>query len=63
MFVVRIETGNAAFDDDNLEAEVARILRELATFIADEYLPSAKALRDINGNRVGTAETVEGEAV
>jgi len=53
---IKIETDNAAFADGNETQEVARILRELATFmvawnrVIDVY---PNALRDINGNRVG----------
>lgn len=56
--IIRIEihTGNAAFDGDP-GVEVARTLRG----IADEFESMGTAyrtLRDINGNKVGTAEVV-----
>jgi hypothetical protein len=43
--------GNAAFDDGNKEAEIARILRELADKIEAGREP--ESLMDINGNLVG----------
>lgn len=52
---ITIDTGNAAFDDGNREAEVARILREAADRIeagAEDF-----TLRDINGNKVGSVTT------
>jgi hypothetical protein len=58
MFKIEIATDNAAFDDDEGNAEIARILRELADRIergdavGDWWeLP----LRDVNGNRIGEA--------
>ena len=48
---IKIDTDNAAFDGDNHDIEVARILKELS-----EYRPlenNSIAIRDINGNRVG----------
>lgn len=50
-----IDTGNAAFDDGNREAEVARILREAADKIEAGY--EDFTLRDYNGNKVGTVTT------
>lgn len=57
-FTVTITTDNAAFADDDLGPELARILRRLADTVAgcsrddiDGY-----TLRDINGNRVGEAD-------
>lgn len=50
-----INTGNAAFDDGNREAEVARILREAADKIEAGY--EDFTLRDYNGNKVGTVTT------
>lgn len=53
MFVLTIDTGNAAFDDSPAE-EVARILREAADKIAEYgFADHAHNLRDINGNTVG----------
>jgi hypothetical protein len=51
MFRIKIETGNAAFEDDNKEYEIARILREAADKI--EGGQTTGNLYDINGNRVG----------
>jgi hypothetical protein len=71
MFTLTIETGNAAFhdpgrgdgpdDDDNMarNAEVARILRKLATAI--EQGSDSVRLMDYNGNSVGTATFEEDE--
>ncbi len=57
MFRVKIETGNAAFDNDS--DEVARILRELADKICEDGCYQTIKLRDINGNTVGLAyETI-----
>ena len=50
-----IDTGNAAFDDGNREAEVARILREAADKIEAGY--EDFTLRDYNGNKVGSVTT------
>ena len=53
--VIEIETDNAAFGDEP-GVEVARILRDLATRIAEEHvadLPHGLRLRDLNGNTVG----------
>lgn len=51
MFVLTIETGNAAFEDDPL-AEVARLLAVAASLC--EGGTSDGLLLDINGNAVGT---------
>jgi hypothetical protein len=50
MFKIEIDTGNAAFEDDK-GAEVARILRDVATAL--ERGTRAAPLHDYNGNRVG----------
>jgi len=49
-FSISIDTGNAAFEDD-AGAEVARILRDVATAL--ERGTRGAPLHDINGNRVG----------
>lgn len=51
-FTLRIETDNAAFGNngDDCRAEVARILRTLATAV---YTDASGSVRDINGNMVG----------
>lgn len=51
MFVLRIETDNAAFADEDRAAEVARILRRAASLVEDGKDESK--LTDINGNTVG----------
>jgi hypothetical protein len=61
MFTLKINTANAAFDNEG--AEIARILRQLADSFA-AYPASASrgvektegTLRDINGNTVGKWE-------
>lgn len=53
---ISINTSNAAFAD--CEAyEVARILRELAQRLENNGMESEIILRDINGNKVGTAKS------
>ncbi|KXS55004.1 MAG: hypothetical protein AWU57_600 [Marinobacter sp. T13-3] len=55
-FTLTIKTDNAAFEEP--AQEVARMLRELADRIdRDSELPDVLPLRDLNGNRVGQAET------
>ena len=54
MLTIRIKTSNAAFQDGNREAEIARILRELAERIESDEYPAK--LKDVNGNTVGTVE-------
>ncbi len=56
--VIEINTDNAAFEDD-AGAEVARILRELATRYENEgffafHSSGDRTIRDINGNVVGS---------
>ena len=53
---ITIETTNAAFADD-LNAEVARILHDLADRVAGGMWP--ESLNDINGNRVGSITHVD----
>lgn len=53
-FTLSINTSNAAFDDYEAH-EVARILRELAQRLENNGMESEIILRDINGNKVGTA--------
>lgn len=59
---INLDTGNAAFRDDDAESyadaecqEVARILRALARRIESEGMPTREGytLRDINGNACG----------
>ena len=58
MFQLHIETGNAAFEDDNRQAELARILRELAdTMERGLSIGSASGrVYDLNGNSAGSWE-------
>jgi len=51
MFTLKIETGNEAFADGDAGAELARILRYVATAV--ERGTRGAPLYDINGNRVG----------
>lgn len=51
-FRVLIDTGNAAFDGDNLHAEIARILRTVADVVA--HGQTSGVVRDYNGNSVGS---------
>lgn len=46
-----INTGNSAFDGENCEREVARILRDLADKIEGGREP--ESVMDYNGNKVG----------
>lgn len=51
MFKLNFETGNAAFDE--WDAEIPRILRDIADKVErGEYLTRAP-IRDINGNTIG----------
>lgn len=59
---VQIDCGNAAFDEDQLGIELARILRAEADRLECESGSTCGAmitrsvnLRDINGNKVGEA--------
>jgi len=60
-FELHIGVDNAAFADDDLEIEVARILRELADRVDPGRLVPEEPIRlsDINGNRVGFAVLTE----
>ena len=50
MFTLKIKTENAAFSDDR-NAEIARILREVAEQLETHTMTGS--CRDYNGNRVG----------
>ena len=52
-FEVNIACNNAAFDEKNINLEVARILNNLANIIEKGYTSSN--LRDANGNTCGFA--------
>jgi len=54
---VSISTNNEAFYEDDLDSEVARILRCLAKDIGQGYKPTK--LKDYNGNTVGSVEYLE----
>lgn len=61
-FSLTIDMDNDAFQglDADPAAELARILRTLASRIERaEEVPGTWAIRDYNGNTVGTAETDE----
>lgn len=57
-FTISIDCDTAAFDGADLCAEIARILRAQADYLdGTEIIPGyCRSLRDINGNRCGTAE-------
>ena len=58
IFRLKIETGNAAFEDAGTPQEVARILREIAGRIEDRAcLPDCLPVYDYNGNRCGEFKT------
>lgn len=52
-FQLSLSTDNAAFQGDDMRAEIARILRELAETI-DNGSTYKGGLYDANGNRVGS---------
>jgi hypothetical protein len=54
-FRLQIACDNAAFEDDNMTTELARILRDVARRLeAGEDCGSFVNVRDINGNVVGS---------
>lgn len=53
MFVLKIDTDNAAFEDGLAPYEVARILRAVADKVVDGVPPQYQTVRDANGNDVG----------
>jgi len=55
MIKIKINTGNEAFDGDQRDYEVARILRELADNF-ENCTGRFKGLYDANGNQCGTVE-------
>lgn len=57
---IRIETGNAAFEETPA-TEIARILRKLAADFENHGLPSP-VLRDLNGNACGSLEIAEDDS-
>lgn len=53
-FKVRFDCNNSAFDD-NLEAEISRILRELANRVENgDCTGLFQNIKDSNGNIIGT---------
>ena len=54
MIIIKIETGNAAFEWPDKDHEVARILRQLSDAFDQHSQP--EIVRDINGNNVGTVK-------
>lgn len=54
-FVLEIECNNAAFDDDAMTGEVARILHVVAGQVKAD-VRDRLSIRDINGATVGWAE-------
>lgn len=55
---INIETVNSAFDEGNMNSEVARILRSMADRIEEGF--EVGTLRDVNGNKTGTVEYFKG---
>lgn len=53
---ITINCDNAAFDEAGIATEAARIIREAAKHVEDGA--ELAALRDVNGNRVGTLEVM-----
>lgn len=60
-FELNVGTDNAAFDGEDREEEVARILRDAADQVARSILVPNEPIRlfDVNGNRVGFAVLTE----
>ena len=58
---IKIEMDNAAFEDGNAGAELARILGELAAKVSRVEITPGRGwdLFDVNGNKVGTFEVTE----
>jgi len=56
MFTLKIATDNAAFADGNGPAELARILRAVADRLESDLYNRTEAVRDGNGNKVGSFE-------
>jgi type II secretory pathway component PulF len=57
MITITIKTGNAAFQDDNKNYELARILKEVVKKLENGYSLEDINIMDINGNCVGNIET------
>lgn len=54
MITIKIETGGAAFEGDNLNYEVARILRKIADDVEEARMRTR--YNDINGNGAVTIQ-------
>ena len=55
ILTITIDTANAAFHDDNTEAEVVNILNRFSRWISREGLSQRHVLMDTNGHKVGYA--------
>lgn len=55
-FKIEIDCGNAAFDGDDKYPEIERILTELVKQSKDGHSLVNHAIRDINGNVVGSSK-------
>jgi len=53
MVIIKINTDNAAFDEDYW-AEVAFILQELSSSLTGGLSNGSRKIRDVNGNTVGS---------
>jgi hypothetical protein len=60
MITIKIKTSNAAFEGENYGIEVARILRRLAIEFETTDCETKPAIRDINGNTVGSCKVTKG---
>lgn len=61
MIIIKIDTSNAAFQNGNSGAEIARILRELADKVdGQDVVFELIPIYDSNGNRVGSLGTGTG---
>ena len=53
---IKFNTDNAAFDEENRNDEIYRILSKLAIDISSGLQDESTTIRDINGNRIGVVE-------
>jgi len=58
-FKIEIDTGNAAFEENGMFAELSRIFGEISNSMASGFVP--EKLKDLNGNTCGSVEFVEVE--
>ena len=56
-FKVEFNCDNAAFDEDSMNSEIARLLTEVADKTVNGWMSGS--IRDINGNGVGSFELEE----